>query len=210
MKEWKEELESLQNELQRCQMQQHTELVQRCQMQQQTEPVQGCQTKVTVPADNRAERKEKRKVEKELQQLKLQYADTLAAKEALSSQEIKIVNDLEEAKIKLATTEVSLIRLRGKSKILLKQYRAKKESYSELCGKLDSIRLCLLELRDLCRTKDENYRDIMDHLGSQVQSGSKYWLSKLWTIFVCNLNCLNYRLLLNSSLIVRTCPKTVK
>ena len=183
MKEWKEELESLQNELQRCQMQQQTELVQRCQMQQQTEPVQGCQTKVTVPADNRAERKEKRKVEKELQQLKLQYADTLAAKEALSSQEIKIVNDLEEAKIKLATTEVSLIRLRGKSKILLKQYRAKKESYSELCGKLDSIRLCLLELRDLCRTKDENYRDIMDHLGSQVQSGSKYWL--FWTI--CHL-----------------------
>ena len=170
MKEWKEELESLQNELQRCQM------------QQQTEPVQGCRTQVTVPADNRAERKEKRKVEKELQQLKLQYADTLAAKEALSSQEIKIVNDLEEAKIKLATTEVSLIRLRGKSKILLKQYRAKKESYSELCGKLDSIRLCLLELRDLCRTKDENYRDIMDHLGSQVQTGSKYWSSKLRTL----------------------------
>ena len=155
MKEWKRELETLQNELQRCQM------------QQQIEPVQGCQTQLTVP-DRRAERKEIRHLEKELQQLKLQYADTLATKEALSSQEVKLINDLEETKVKLSTTEVALIRLRGKSKTLLKQYRAKKQSYSELCGKLDSIRLCLLELRDLCRTKDENYRDIMDHLGSQV------------------------------------------
>jgi hypothetical protein len=29
--------------------------------------------------------------------------------------------------------------------------------------------MCLVELRDLCRTKDENYRDILDHLGSQVE-----------------------------------------
>jgi hypothetical protein len=30
-------------------------------------------------------------------------------------------------------------------------------------------RACLLDLRDLCRAKDENYRDILDHLGSQIQ-----------------------------------------
>ena len=156
VKDWKEELEMLQKELERCQSQQ----------QQQQQQHQGASETGT---DNRTERKEKRKMEKELRELKLNYADTLATKESLSSYESKLFAELEEVKHKLSTTEEALIRLRAKSKILLSKYRSKKTSYAEICVKVDSIRVCLLELRDLCRTKDENYRDILDHLGSQIQ-----------------------------------------
>jgi chromosome segregation ATPase len=156
VKDWKEELEILQKELERCQSQQP---------QQQHQQQQGAETRT----DSRTERKEKRKMEKELRELKLNYADTLAAKESLSSQEPKLLAELEDTKQKLSTTEEGLIRLRSKSKILLSKYRSKKTSYAEICVKVDSIRVCLLELRDLCRTKDENYRDILDHLGSQIQ-----------------------------------------
>jgi chromosome segregation ATPase len=162
VKDWKEELEILQKELERCQSQQP--------QQQQHQQQQGAETRT----DSRTERKEKRKMEKELRELKLNYADTLAAKESLSSQEPKLLAELEDTKQKLSTTEEALIRLRSKSKILLSKYRSKKTSYAEICVKVDSIRVCLLELRDLCRTKDENYRDILDHLGSQIQIRFKF------------------------------------
>jgi len=47
--------------------------------------------------------------------------------------------------------------------------RAKRQAYHDQISKLENIRGCLVELRDLCKTKDENYRDILDHLGNQVK-----------------------------------------
>lgn len=121
----------------------------------------------------RFDRREKRKLEKELTELRLKHAEVLAEKENLAKRETKLVDDLAEAREKVAVTEESLVRLRGKSKALLNKYRLKKLSYAELCVKVDKIRECLVDLRDLCQTKDENYRDILDHLGSQVQISAR-------------------------------------
>ena len=121
----------------------------------------------------RFDRKEKRKLEKELTELRLKHAEVLAERENLAKRETKLMDDLAEAKEKIAVTDESLVRLRGKSKALLSKYRLKKMSHADLCVKVDHIRACLVDLRDLCRTKDENYRDILDHLGSQIQIGAR-------------------------------------
>jgi hypothetical protein len=92
---------------------------------------------------------------------------------------------------KLSKAEESLSRLKAKSKALLQQHRAKKQSHAELCIKVDGIRLCLLELQHLCRTKDENYRDILDHLGSQIQISARLvaaYLDMVYNYDALNLN----------------------
>jgi len=92
---------------------------------------------------------------------------------------------------KLSKAEESLSRLKVKSKALLQQHRAKKQSHAELCIKVDGIRLCLLELQHLCRTKDENYRDILDHLGSQIQISARLvaaYLDMAYNYDALNLN----------------------
>ena len=162
VKEWKEELEQLQQELERCQQQQ----------QQKPSDATIAPATTTVP-ECRFERREKRKLEKELREVKLELAGALTEKDNLSSREFKLLDELDSSKEKLITTEESLIRLRGKSKALLSKYRVRKQAYDDLCLKINNIRVCLIDLRDLCRTKDENYRDILDHVGSQVQISAR-------------------------------------
>ncbi len=83
VKEWKEELEALQHELERCQQQQPA------QQQQQ---------------GGRFERREKRKMEKELSELRLNYADTLATKESLASNQTVLIAELNDARCQIYPT----------------------------------------------------------------------------------------------------------
>ena len=89
------------------------------------------------------------------------------------SSEKKLIETLNLKKSRLEQTEEALNRLKTKSRSLLRQYRAKKQMVSSISTKIDAIRSNLLGLKDLCKTKDENYKEILSHFGGQIEISAR-------------------------------------
>lgn len=54
---------------------------------------------------------------------------------------------------------------------LLKQYNRKKMEVSEKTRKMETVREALEEVRSACLVTENNYREIMNHLGSEIEIG---------------------------------------
>ena len=131
-------------------------------------------------SDNRKElpcsaccRRATEELERKLNKIRLKYADIKAQKGALISSEKKLIETLNLKKSRLEQTEEALNRLKTKSRSLLRQYRAKKQMVSSISTKIDAIRSNLLGLKDLCKTKDENYKEILSHFGGQIEISAR-------------------------------------
>ena len=131
-------------------------------------------------SDNRKElqcsaccRRATEELERKLNKIRLKYAEIKAQKGALISSEKKLIETLNLKKSRLEQTEEALNRLKMKSRSLLRQYRAKKQMVSSISTKIDAIRSNLLELKDLCKTKDENYKEILSHFGGQIEISAR-------------------------------------
>ena len=118
-------------------------------------------------------RKATEELERKLNKIRLKYAESKAQKGALISSEKKLIDTLNLKKSRLEQTEEALNRLKTKSRSLLRQYRAKKQMVSSISTKVDAIRNNLLDLKDLCKTKDENYKEILSHFGGQIEISAR-------------------------------------
>ena len=76
-------------------------------------------------------------------------------------------------KSRLEQTEETLSRLKTKSRSLLRQYRGKKQTLSSVSSKLNAVRTSLLDLKELCKKKDDNYKDILSHFGGQIEISAR-------------------------------------
>lgn len=131
-------------------------------------------------SDNRKEppcsaccRRATEELERKLNKIRLKYAEIKAQKGALISSEKKLIDTLNLKKSRLEQTEEALNRLKTKSRSLLRQYRAKKQMVSSISTKVEAIRSNLLDLKDLCKTKDENYKEILSHFGGQIEISAR-------------------------------------
>ena len=112
-------------------------------------------------------------IERRLKKTQLKLAEAKAAKGVFLTSEKKLIETLNQNKTRLKETEEALNRLRSKSRTLLRQYRAKKQTLSSVSSKISGIRSSLFGLRDLCKTKDENYKEILTHFGGQIEISAK-------------------------------------
>ena len=118
-------------------------------------------------------RKAAEELERRLKKTQLKLAEAKAEKRSLLVSEKKLIETLEIKKSRLEQTEEALARLKTKSRTLLRQYRSKKQTLSSVSSKLDTIRNSLFELQNLCKTKDDNYREILSHFGGQIEISAR-------------------------------------
>ena len=118
-------------------------------------------------------RKATEELEKRLKKTQLKLAEAKAEKGVLSTSERKLIETLNQNKTRLEQTEEALNRLKSKSRTLLRQYRAKKQTLSSVSSKINGIRSSLLGLKDLCKTKDDNYKEILSHFGGQIEISAR-------------------------------------
>jgi hypothetical protein len=118
-------------------------------------------------------RKATEELEKKLKKTQLKLAEAKAEKGTLISSEKKLIETLNVKKSRLEQTEEALNRLKTKSRTLLRQYRAKKQTLTSVSVKIELIRRSLLELKGLCKTKDDNYREILSHFGGQIEISAR-------------------------------------
>ena len=108
-----------------------------------------------------------------LKRTQLKLANVKAERNVLFASESKANEEATQAKFKLQLAEEALDRLKAKSKILLSKYRSRKQSFSAMSNKVNKIRTSLIQLQSLCRTKEENNRRILDHLGNQIEISAR-------------------------------------
>ena len=108
-----------------------------------------------------------------LKKTQIKLAESKAEKNTLVTSEKKLIETLHLKKSRLEQTEETLSRLKTKSRTLLRQYRGKKHTLSSVSSKLEGIRTSLLDLKELCKKKDENYKDILSHFGGQIEISAR-------------------------------------
>ena len=118
-------------------------------------------------------RKATEQLERKLKKTQLKLAESKAERNTLVTSEKKLIETLHLKKFRLEQTEEALSRLKTKSRTLLKQYRGKKHTLSAVSSKLESVRNSLLDLKELCKKKDENYKDILSHFGGQIEISAR-------------------------------------
>jgi len=149
LREVKAGLQSVQLELERCQSQQ----------QQQCSQDGG-------DGNNSSD-------QRQLKKTQLKLASVKAQRNTLLSTESRATDELARCKQQLKASQESLARLRSKSKTLLAKYRDRKQSASVMSAKIKWLRQWLLELRSMCKVKDDNNRQILDHLGNQIEISAR-------------------------------------
>ena len=112
-------------------------------------------------------------LDKRFKKTQIKLAEAKAAKGALIISETKLVEALSQHKIRLQQTEDALERLKIKSRSLLRQYRAKKQTLTGVSSKITGIRPTLINLKELCKNKDENYKEILTHFGGQIEISAR-------------------------------------
>ena len=118
-------------------------------------------------------RKTTEELERKLKKTQIKLAESKAERNTLLTSEKKLLETLHFKKSRLEQTEEALSRLKTKSRSLLRQYRHKKQTLSSVSSKLDAVRTCLIDLKDLCKKKDDNYKDILSHFGGQIEISAR-------------------------------------
>ena len=118
-------------------------------------------------------RKTTEELERKLKKTQIKLAESKAERNTLLTSEKKLLETLHFKKSRLEQTEEALSRLKTKSRSLLRQYRNKKQTLSSVSSKLDAVRSSLIDLKDLCKKKDDNYKDILSHFGGQIEISAR-------------------------------------
>ena len=118
-------------------------------------------------------RKTTEELQRKLKKTQLKLAESKAERNTLLTSEKKLIETLHLKKSRLEQTEDALSRLKTKSRSLLRQYRGKKQTLTSVSSKLDGVRNSLLDLKELCKKKDDNYKDILSHFGGQIEISAR-------------------------------------
>ena len=118
-------------------------------------------------------RKTTEELQRKLKKTQLKLAESKAERNTLLTSEKKLIETLQLKKSRLEQTEDALSRLKTKSRSLLRQYRGKKQTLTSVSSKLDGVRNSLLDLKELCKKKDDNYKDILSHFGGQIEISAR-------------------------------------
>ncbi len=105
--------------------------------------------------------------------LKIELAEAVAERNSLKNENERMHADLDSTNLRLKEVEASHLRLKSKSKILLKQYRSKKDNVGNVRGKLSAVKKALFELKDLCKTREDNNRSLLNHFGNQIEISAR-------------------------------------
>ena len=69
--------------------------------------------------------------------------------------------------------EADLRKQREKYRVLVKKYRVTKENLGKQTRKIDKVKSTLSDIRTVCSRTEENYREIINHLGSEIEIGAR-------------------------------------
>merc|ERR1719319_2127650 len=107
------------------------------------------------------------------ERLELQLDQEKGANQQLIVKNEQLGDRLREAEKNVAVKEESRVRLKSKTRTLLKQYRVKRTSVEKKDLQLSKLRQGLLHLRSLCENIECNYQVILHHLGAQIHVAAR-------------------------------------
>lgn len=105
----------------------------------------------------------------EVNSIKCRLAKAKAESRNLAFREAANAVLIKEQSDQLEQATKSLRAIKIKSKALLKQYRCKRQTLNDVLCRMTHVKKCLMELRDLCASKDKGCKEVMRHFGGQIE-----------------------------------------